>query len=320
MDSDDSEFYGSPEERRQLQARVDRFDAHAWAEQHSVWGCGSPCRSPAVAAKSTKLHNPYAGISYAWQLSETLDDFLSRLPPETTDGSEDLPWIFICNPYVSRTGKQEEDGVNMKGNECEAPTEKDSHVGLVVEGGMERLELLANFRQKLEQSGRSATFLKQELLQEQNQAVVDILRLAQAGKVRSGKWMLFCSPSEVNEIWGLVAKATARNELGIAAKVNPRSQFDDVRKDRVICIYTADFQDKSDVGRVLQQLKKLKLVGPGLPTMYYKPGESTWRGNCRTEPPPHHSNDESDIFTYIGLSHGNPWGLAASIYSSKSFQ
>lgn len=75
----------------------------------------------------------------------------------------------------------------MKGNECEAPTEKDSHVGLVVEGGMERLELLADFRQKLELSGRSATFLKQELLQEQNQAVVDILRLAQAGKVRSGK-------------------------------------------------------------------------------------------------------------------------------------
>lgn len=104
--------------------------------------------------------------------------------------------------------------------------------------------------------------------------------------------MLFCSPSEVNEIWGLVAKATAQNELGIAAKVNPRSQFDDFRKDRVICIYTADFQDKSDVGRVLQQLKRLKLVGPGLPTMYYKPGESTSRGNCKTMPPPHHADDE----------------------------
>lgn len=210
MDSDDSEFYGtnfpkqyridnwlingflgSPDERRQLQTRVDRFDAHAWAEQHSIWGFGSPCRSPAAAAKSTNLHNPYAGISYAWQLSETLDDFLSRLPPETTDGSEDLPWIFICNPYVSRKEKHEENGGYMKGNECEAPTEKDSHVGLVVEGGMERLELLADFRHKLELSGRSATFLKQELLQEQNQAVVDILRLAQAGKVRSGK---VCTP------------------------------------------------------------------------------------------------------------------------------
>lgn len=86
--------------------------------------------------------------------------------------------------------------------------------------------------------------------------------------------MLFCPPSEVNEVWRVVAKATAQNELGIAAKVAPRPQFDDNRKDRLICVYTTDFQDKSDVGRVLQQLKTLKLAESNQRSIYYKPGES----------------------------------------------
>lgn len=92
--------------------------------------------------------------------------------------------------------------------------------------------------------------------------------------------MLFCPPSEVNKIWELVARATAQNELGVAAKVLPRPQFDDARKDRLICIYTTDFQDKGDVGRVLQRLKELKLAEPKQRPIYYKPGESTAWGVC----------------------------------------
>ncbi|OAA49547.1 DNA polymerase II large subunit-like protein [Metarhizium rileyi] len=297
MDADDSDFYGKPEERQLLQARVDRFDACAWAKQHGVWAFGSP--RPSGLVKSSKLHNPYAGVDCARQLSETVDDFLLRLPPATTEQSEDTPWIFICNPYVSQREKQDDNGGEfMRGNEHEAPAEEGSQLGRVVQGGMERLELLADLRQNLESSGKSAVFVKKELLQEQKQAVVDILRLAHVGKVRSGKWMLFCPSLEVNQVWGLVAKATAENKLGVAAKVNPRARSDDARKDRLICIYTADFQDKSDVGRVLQHLTSLKLVGSRRPTIYYKP----------------------DIFTYLGISHGNIWGLAASIYNSKTFR
>ena len=59
-----------------------------------------------------------------------------------------------------------------------------------------------------------------------------------------------------------MAKATASNQLGIAAKVAPRSQVDDPRKDRIVCVYTADFADKKDVGRVLQKLRELRLVTP----------------------------------------------------------
>ncbi|KAI1020798.1 hypothetical protein LB504_011877 [Fusarium proliferatum] len=103
------------------------------------------------------------------------------------------------------------------------------------------------------------------------------------------QWMLFCAPAEVNDVWGIVAKATAKNELGIAAKVAPRPAEEDSRKDRLICVYTTDFADKADVGRVLQKLRELRLVEARGRPIYYKPG----------------------------ISFGNPWGLKASIYKSS---
>ena len=85
--------------------------------------------------------------------------------------------------------------------------------------------------------------------------------------------MLFCPATEVNEVWEIVAKATAHNELGIAAKVAPRSPLEDPRKDRLLCVYTADFTDRADVGRVLQKLRELKLVEARGRPIYYKPGK-----------------------------------------------
>lgn len=83
--------------------------------------------------------------------------------------------------------------------------------------------------------------------------------------------MLFCQPKEVNEIWEIVAKATANNELGIAAKVAPRSD-DTGRRDRLLCVYTADFQDRKDVVRVLRRLKELRVLDTMGRGIYYKPG------------------------------------------------
>lgn len=84
--------------------------------------------------------------------------------------------------------------------------------------------------------------------------------------------MLFCSVSEVNDVWEIVAKATANNELGIAAKVAPRPDEGDTHKERLICIYTKDFMDKVDIGRVLQRLRELRLVESKSSRIYYKPG------------------------------------------------
>ena len=94
--------------------------------------------------------------------------------------------------------------------------------------------------------------------------------------------MLFCPPAEVNEVWEIVAKATANNELGIAAKVAPKPEEEDPRRDRLICVYTSDFKDKADVGRVLQKLRELRLVEARGRPIYYKPGKLTQSQRSKT--------------------------------------
>ena len=124
--------------------------------------------------------------------------------------------------------------------------------------------------------------------------------------------MLFCPPGEVDAIWDIVAKATADNELGIAAKVAPQPQVGDVRRDRLMCVYTADFSDTANVYKVLQKLRELRLVEARGRGIYYKPGMRA-TVTCLEE---RETDASVDAFTHIGIGHGNPWGLRASIYSS----
>lgn len=86
--------------------------------------------------------------------------------------------------------------------------------------------------------------------------------------------MLFIEPAFVNEVWATVARATVKNELGIAAKVGPRAERGSP-KERLICIYTYDFSDRDDIARVLSRMKQLDLVraGPGRKPIYYKAGK-----------------------------------------------
>ncbi|KAF4955781.1 hypothetical protein FSARC_11761 [Fusarium sarcochroum] len=273
--SDDSDFYGDEGTVIDLHRRVQDFDVESWMlQQQQSPGRALPRKN--IVADTTHLHNPYAGVHYAWQLTETLDEFLTRLPPKTTDITEDTPWIFICNPYIPRVEKSMAQNQLSRGNEDEAPEEEGSKTALVMEGGLERLELLAKFNEGIRKSNKVPSTQEQEMYRERKRASDDILHLAHAAKVRAGKWMLFCSPAEVNDVWEIIAKATANNELGIAAKVAPRPVDEDSRKDRLICVYTSDFADKADVGRVLQKLRELRLVEIRGRPIYYKPGESWW--------------------------------------------
>ncbi|KAJ6440890.1 splicing factor 3b [Purpureocillium lavendulum] len=285
MDLDDSDFYGDEDTTKTLQRRVEEFDPIEGARlQHA--GTARPPRHINFADEASRLHNPYAGVPYAWQLTEKVDDFLDRLPPLTTEQSEHIPWLYICNPYIPRAEKRRSDSGLTKGNEDEAPVEEGSKLELVVEGGTERLQILQTGLQTLQETGKPKAFIQREMNKERKIAALDVLNLAHAGKVRTGK---------VNETWATLAHATANNELGIAAKIAPRPPFEEQRRDRLICVYTADFNDKTDVGRVLQRLRELRLVETRGRVLYYKP----------------------DIYTYVGIANGNPWGLGASIYSSR---
>ncbi|KAM3459237.1 hypothetical protein NHJ6243_007061 [Beauveria neobassiana] len=202
----------------------------------------------------------------------------------------ETPWIYICNPYIPRVAKSEGLGQTNKGNEDEGPEQEGARLDVVIEGGMERLELLDTFLREVPNFGIPPSTTEREKNKERSQATQDILHLAHIGK-----WMIFCDVLDVNEVWELVAKATASNELGIAAKVAPRPEQGDPRKELLICVYTKDFMDKVDIGRVVQRLKELGLADGKSKRIYYKP----------------------DVFTYLGISGGNPWGLKASIYNSS---
>jgi hypothetical protein len=86
--------------------------------------------------------------------------------------------------------------------------------------------------------------------------------------------MFFPEPNYVDDVWGVVARATAANDLGVAAKVAPKDD-DEGRMGaaRLICVYTRDFRDKDDVARVLTRLRELELVRTNGRPVYYKCGE-----------------------------------------------
>ncbi len=76
---------------------------------------------------------------------------------------------------------------------------------------------------------------------------------------RSGKWLIFCPLSKIDQVWTKVKKATENGLLGSMSKVatayeNPNAKNSN---DRVICVYTYDAEDIKDVLRIRDTLKSL---------------------------------------------------------------
>jgi hypothetical protein len=211
---------------------------------------------PKQCLPTTGLYNPQEGQPGAWQLSETIEDFLARLPPATTDWRPRMDWIWVANPYRSSGPKSELDEFRQ--------------------GGAERLALFAKFEKmatttaKSAGGGRSLASLQRDVADHRRETIADLRALAGRYNVITGKWMLFPEPGYVNDVWAKVARATAANELGVAAKVETRVQ---AGKERLICVYTEDFRDKDDVARVLNRMRELELVRPGGRQIYYKSGQ-----------------------------------------------
>ena len=168
-----------------LQNRVRGFNIESFIQQQDTHS-GRPKRQ-ALPSDTSHLHNPYAGVSYAWQLNETVDHFLGRLPPDLTAQDETTPWIFICNPYILRVEKRLSDGQFSKGNEDEAPEEEGSRPSIISEGGLERLQLVTQFIEDSKKLMKAHPAIEREINKERKRAVDDILSLAHAAKVRTGK-------------------------------------------------------------------------------------------------------------------------------------
>jgi hypothetical protein len=96
---------------------------------------------------------------------------------------------------------------------------------------------------------------------------------------RSGKWLIFVDPENVDEVWAKIKKAVEEGKLGDSAKVatakpNPLAGKSDAK---VICVYTYDWTDEKDVKRIREELRKLGITNK----ISYKADEDTLSGKYR---------------------------------------
>ena len=193
-------------------------------------------------------------LQSARQPNETIEEFLLRLPPASTNISPEVPWIYIDNPFHSTAGRKPKD------------------IARFLEGGEERLNLLLEAIPKIESSGKTQSAIARELSRYRAEASQNLMDLAQDCNIFSGKWLLFPGFGQISSAWEVVASATATGELGTSAKVAPRDP-DRPEDEQVICVYTRDFRDIRDICRVLNRLRELCLVDPRRKCIYYKCGE-----------------------------------------------
>jgi len=114
--------------------------------------------------------------------------------------------------------------------------------------------------------------------------ITDLDELARRFDVLGGKWLVLSPPGEVDSTWSRIAKATHGGTLGISSKVSPR---DDSGK-HVICVFTRDYTDETDVERVRNGLRRLGMRGK----IGYKP----------------------DIYTYCRVYRHNSWQISPTRY------
>lgn len=96
---------------------------------------------------------------------------------------------------------------------------------------------------------------------------------------RSGKWLIFVDPKNVDEVWLKIKKAVEEGKLGGSAKVatakpNPLAGRSDAK---VICVYTYDWTDEKDVKRIRDELRQIGITNK----IPYKADEDTLRGKYR---------------------------------------
>lgn len=86
-----------------------------------------------------------------------------------------------------------------------------------------------------------------------------------------GKWLLFCSPQHIDDLWAKIANSMDGGELAkvsIGCKVN--TSWPSANK-HVICVYTANFANKDGVAACLVVLRELGIEE----TLYYKTDRQT---------------------------------------------
>ncbi|KAI4727852.1 DUF1917-domain-containing protein [Aureobasidium sp. EXF-10728] len=289
--SEDSDFHGSIKVRKKLEARGQKISTKQLVRRWTKDQAAYPTASVTITSDPVILHNRLEGFASARQLTETVEEFVKRLPPRTTIMG---PWIWITCP-ISK-GKGEEAASRHDPELEESPEQLTNRAHALLSQFTAEKERIASAN-----PNSTASFITRKLGPLREQLKEDILDIAVASGVTDGKWMLFPKPEDVNRVWKLVAEAVVDGRLGDTAKVasaDPPDPFNQKKQSsHLICVYTRDFSDLDDVRRVLEELVELGLAPRNATdgAIYYK----------------------ADAYTYLNIDSSNSYGLKASLYSSK---
>ncbi|PYH39175.1 DUF1917 domain-containing protein [Aspergillus neoniger CBS 115656] len=332
--SEESSFYGSEEETTRLEEEVSKFDTdHYWTDIHpheyntikqnvlAARGTMPSSSSPAPEADAsdapepmdlTTSHlsseppsTPIPTHDFDVPISSTdttpirhnrpspnepISSFLARLRPSSTlSTSPTGSWIYTTSYSY------EQPQADIKKLVAEGTKALHAHEEAIAQVRAEHA--------KKPKKTQTPAALTRELTKHRVDLEREIFALAKKTNVVSGKWLLFVSAEKVDEVWGVVAEATAKGELGFGAKVATAAAAavaggeGGSNKTRLICIYTKDYEDRADVERVLRKMAAWELVDLDGRPIYYK---------C-------------DAYTHLDIKGGNVWGLRASMYSSRDF-
>ncbi|KAK6429008.1 hypothetical protein LTR95_014845 [Oleoguttula sp. CCFEE 5521] len=231
--------------------------------------------------KDLVANKRFEGHTAAWQQSETVVEFLKRLPVESPATASVGPWLWVCSPQYPRHWLEPRERLE---NDAFTDTAR---------------VLFADFASRRSQiekanAGKAAAQITCKLRPDKDLLESKLLKAAVTFGETSGKWMLFPGPSDLPRVWRLIAEATAAGELGPTSKVGTWEPAND-KTGTLICVYTYHFTDLDDVRRVLDKLAHLGLVIPKLKTIYYK---------C-------------DAYTYLDLGSNNQYKIRASLWSSE---
>ncbi|XP_070572504.1 UPF0696 protein C11orf68 homolog [Ptychodera flava] len=132
--------------------------------------------------------------------------------------------------------------------------------------------------ERLKSSGRSINFYT-------------IMQLSKSHQMTLGKWLMHIPTGfQADYAWEKIAKATARGDLGCAAKVSPYDSSQ-TNYQHVICVYNEDCTNEEQIKDLEDKIRK----NAGI--------------KC-------HLNYKPEVYTYIGVYRRNEWNLRPTIYES----
>ncbi|MEO9257324.1 MAG: putative phosphothreonine lyase domain-containing protein [Crocinitomicaceae bacterium] len=96
---------------------------------------------------------------------------------------------------------------------------------------------------------------------------------------KPGKWLVFTDISEIDTTWQTIKKATERGQLGLGSKAatakdNPNATS---ASEKVICVYTYNWQDLNEINRVEKALRSIGIEQ----TLFYKTDSDTLQGKYK---------------------------------------